>query len=154
MKFLKRCLISLMLHAFTLTVAASTTLASDGQTKSGGSLTKGIAIAVVGVLVTLLIYWMATRNNCKKCSKGKYREVSRQEVGTERISIQKTETIKHFSKEQTSFGQPKPGASSHPESVSTRKYSVPGVRTHIEITLVCNQCGDTITRRTFVDTEV
>ncbi len=109
-------------------------------------------IAVIGaVLGTVILIAHFGKPKCPKCGKRKSFAASKKEVKQERISISKTETIKHYSKDQTLAGKP---ASVYPESVSTRRYTVPGIRTFFEVTYTCRLCGEKFSQREYTDREV
>ncbi len=107
-----------------------------------------VAVGAIGGIAILV--WFFSKPKCPKCGKRKSFAASRKEVKSEHITIRKTETIKHFSKEQTMAGKP---TAVLPEKVSTREYTVPGIRTHYDVTYTCRVCGEQFTRREHSDSE-
>ena len=108
----------------------------------------GIGALIIGVIAFSTHF---SRAKCSKCGKRNSHAVSRKEIRTERISIKKQERIKHYSKEQTMAGRP---ITVIPESVSTRNYTVPGIRTFYDVIYTCQNCGEQFSRREYTDTEV
>ena len=110
-----------------------------------------IAVLVIGALI-LFAYF--SRVKCPRCKKRNCNRISSREARTENISIKKTETIKHYSKEQTGWGGGiKLGEGFKPESVSTREYTVPGIRTYYDVTYSCLMCGEQFSQREYRDSE-
>ncbi|MCL2224295.1 MAG: hypothetical protein FWB96_04920 [Defluviitaleaceae bacterium] len=89
--------------------------------------------------------------HCPSCKKQKSKEISRTQTKQERIQIQKEETIKHYGKNQVdAVGRP---TTPFPESVTTRKYSVPATRTHYNVKYTCQACRTQFTGNIHEDTE-
>jgi len=110
-----------------------------------------IILAAIGIII-LIAYFRIPK--CPKCGKRKCSEISRIETGKQNISIQKEEKIKHYGKDQTNiFGYVTPDDRIKPESVTVRKYTVPGVRTFYEVTYSC-VCGNKFSRREHDEREI
>ena len=89
---------------------------------------------------------------CPKCGKRRSHAVSREEVKQEKITINKEEKIKHYGKNQINMGERKPFE--QPESISIRKYTVPGIKTYYDVTYSCQICGETFIQSEYTENEV
>jgi len=110
-----------------------------------------LVIIILGVVGLVILVSYLNRPKCPKCGKRDSLSTSRKTVKSERISIKKEETIKHYSKDQTAAGRP---IAVMPESVSKRTYTVPGIRTYYDVKYTCRACGESFTRREYTDNEM
>ena len=115
-----------------------------------------IWVIIIGVVLIVVLFIFLSQPKCPMCGKRKSSLSSKKKVGEERISIKKTETIKHYSKENTHsvLGRPTLGSATPTEAVSVREYTVPGIRTYYDVTYTCQVCGESYSRREHEDTEV
>jgi hypothetical protein len=114
----------------------------------------GCILAGFGVIVILAIVAAYFRQpKCPNCGKRKCYKKAATEVGSEYISIQKEEKMNHYSKKQIAGSLVDPLQKHSPESVTIRRYTVPGIRTFYDVTYVCRTCGNEFSRREHQDRE-
>ena len=116
----------------------------------------GIWAIILGVIGLVVIVVILSKPKCPKCGARKSYSTSRKEIKSERISIKKKETIKHYSKENSNsvLGRPSLGSATPVESVSTREYTVPGIRTYYDVKYTCQACGEIYIRSEYEDAEI
>jgi phage FluMu protein Com len=114
----------------------------------------GIVVLIIGLRI-LAAYF--SRVKCPNCKKRNCVETDREETSRQQVMFEEEEVIKHVDNKRGSFGGVATSRAQltaqfgKPDSITIRKYKVPGERVHYEVTYKCNDCGKNFTETTHVD---
>ena len=113
-----------------------------------------LLVVIVLVIVLVALSYIAA-NTCPKCKSLNNTVVSHKLISQKPIQIKKQEVLRHYSSKQTFGGSVKGSEVSRPDNgVTTREYTVPGVRETFEVLHRCNVCGTEFTSEEIKDREI